>query len=110
MKVSDLYPSKYLRASDLAGHTVAVTIQHIVLEPFYDQASKDTIKKPVLYFEGKQKGLVLSKSLAYKIAELLGTEEMDQWKGKEIVIFSEKKTIFGNIKDVFSAGLKKQGF
>ena len=43
-------------------------------------------EKPVLYFRGKQKGLVLNKTNGNAIAELHG-EEMDDWPGKEITIF-----------------------
>lgn len=103
MKVSDLYPTKYLRGSDLAGHAVAVTIENILLESFYDQESRDNVKKPVLYFTGKSKGLILSKSLAYKLATILNSDDMDDWKGQPIVIFTEKRSVYGDVKDVFSA-------
>jgi hypothetical protein len=103
MKVGDIFPSKYLRGSDLAGHAVTVTIDEIRLESFYDSEAKETTKKPVVYFTGKQKGLVMSKSLAYKIAEILGSEDMDSWRGKRVVIFTEQKSVYGEIKDVFAA-------
>jgi len=103
MKVSDLYPTKYLKGSDLAGHAVTVQIESILLESFYDQEAKESIQKPVLYFTGKEKGLVLNKSLAYSIAEILGSEDMDLWKGKKFVLFTEKRSVYGNIKDgIFS--------
>lgn len=102
MRVSDLFPTKYLRGADLAGHAVTVTIELILLESFYDQESKSPVKKPVLYFTGKSKGLILNKSLAYKLASFLG-EDMDGWRGRQIVIFTEKRSVYGDVKDVFTA-------
>jgi hypothetical protein len=103
VKVDEVYPSKYLRGADLAAHAVTVTIDSIALEPFFDPESKQTVKKPVLYFAGKSKGLVLGKSLAYKIAEILGSDDMDDWKGKRVVIFTEKRNVYGEVKDLFTA-------
>jgi hypothetical protein len=108
VKVSDVYPSKYLRGADLAGHVVSVRIEHILMEPFFNQETKETEKKPVLYFAGKSKGLILSKSLAFRIAEILGSEDMESWHGKEIVILTEQRSVFGTVKSVFTARAKEQ--
>jgi hypothetical protein len=102
VKVSDLYPSKYLKGSDLGGRAVTVTIDTIALESFYDSESKQTVKKPVLYFAGKQKGLVLSKSLAYKLAEILRSDDMDIWPGGRVVLFTERRSVYGEVKEVFA--------
>jgi len=95
MDIDEVFPSKYLRGSDLAGHAVTVTIDHVVLEQFYDQEIKGEVKKPVLYFEGKQKGLILGKSLAFAIAEVLHSKNTDDWKAKEIVLYTEKRLVYG---------------
>ena len=42
--------------------------------------------KPVLYFEEKEKGLVLNKTNANTIAAAYG-EETDDWVGAEIVLY-----------------------
>ena len=95
MNLSELYPSKYLRAGDLNGTAALVTIQHVAMESFYDQEAKANVQKPVLYFAGHKKGCVLSKSLAYRIGEILQCQDTDLWKNKEIVLFSEKRVVFG---------------
>ena len=59
MNISDIFPNKYLRGADLQGHAVMVRIINIQLESFYDSEHKADVKKPVLFFEGKQKGLIL---------------------------------------------------
>lgn len=80
MKVSDAFPSKYISAPDLKGSNVRVVMQHIEIEKVGD----DT--KPVLYFQGKQKGLVLNKTNSKAIADVYG-DEMDDWTGQELILF-----------------------
>ena len=50
MKVSEEFPSKYLKASDLNGKQVKVTISHVTREAVGDD------DRLVAYFEGKKKG------------------------------------------------------
>jgi len=73
--VHDAFPSKYLRASDLAGVSPVVTIDRIESEPVGQR--RDI--KLVCYFTGKNKGLVLNKTNANKIAEIVGSPETEDW-------------------------------
>lgn len=77
MKMSDAFPSKYLKCSDLQGRTVTATISHTEMESVGDD------NKPVLYFKGKEKGLVLNKTNAGVIADMYG-DDSDGWQGKGI--------------------------
>ena len=45
-------------------------------------------KKPVVYFEKVKKGMVLNKTNAKRIGKMHG-EQMDNWSGKEIELYSE---------------------
>lgn len=80
MKVSDAFPSKYLKASDLNGNNARVVMARVEM----DEVGED--EKPILYFQGKEKGLVLNKTNANNIAVLYG-DDMDDWVGKEVVLF-----------------------
>jgi hypothetical protein len=84
MRVGEAFPSKYLSAVDLKGRSVVVTISKYSIEKFDDGP------KPVLWFSGKEKGLCLNKTNANMIEELLGTDEMDDWKGKSITVYPTK--------------------
>lgn len=62
-KLSDMFPSKYLKSADLAdlpaGQMMTLTIASVA----YENASgndQQPDNKPVLYFKGKEKGLVLN--------------------------------------------------
>ena len=79
MNINDAYPSKYLKASDLNGKNVTVTIKSSELEEF------DKEKKIVLSFANTEKLMVLNKTNARTIAQLHG-QEIDDWSGKRITL------------------------
>ena len=81
--VNEAFPSNYLKASDLNNRTVKVSIDKIVFE----EIGRDKDKKPILYFNGAKKGLVLNRTNATTIGAVHG-EQMDGWTGKEIELFS----------------------
>jgi hypothetical protein len=83
MKASDAFPSKYLKAADLDDKNLLVRISHVEMTTI-NEAEDD---KPVLYFEGLKKGLVMNVTNTKKIVLAYG-DEMDGWKGQEIVLFS----------------------
>lgn len=86
MKMTDAFPSKYVRAADLHGD-VEATIESVELETLGQGSDQDT--KPVVYFAGKKKGLVLNKTNGLQLAAAFG-DETDGWAGKTITLFSMK--------------------
>ena len=87
MNVDSAFPSKYLKASDLGGRRSLVTIREYTMEAVGSENEDD---KPVLYFEGKNKGLVLNKTNAISISDILSQPEMDAWCGRKIVLYPTK--------------------
>lgn len=83
MNIDEAFPSKYLKASDLKNRRVTVTIDHVVMEPMVDGGEN----KPVVYFAGAQKGLVLNVTNKNVIREAYGFET-DDWNGEQIVLFA----------------------
>jgi hypothetical protein len=81
MRVSDAYPSNYLKASDLQNRNIMVVIDRVEIEKIGED------RKPVIYFRGKQKGLVANKTNCNAVAAVYG-DEMDDWPGCELVLFS----------------------
>ena len=86
-----LYPGRYISAEDLGGEVVPVTIATITLE---EMPNSDGEQKPVLYFEGRQKGMVLNKTNARRIAGKYG-EDTDGWLGKSILIYPSETDLRG---------------
>ena len=83
MNINNAFPSKYIKASDLNGSAVAVTIHDVKVE----QVGRDQDTKPVVYFEGKTKGLVLNRINSKKIAEIAGSNDTEDWQGTQIAIY-----------------------
>lgn len=88
MNINDAFAATYLKAQDLMGQDVKLTIDRVEVQEVGD----DT--KPVLYFRGKDKALVLNKTNASTIADQHGAET-DHWPGKEITLFPSQTDFQG---------------
>jgi hypothetical protein len=97
MKISQLYPSKYVKAADLEERTVTLTIDKLVIEDMANHNGEKE-RKPVLYFRKATKGLVLNATNARTIAGLYGDESND-WPGKRISIYPTRVKAFGAVHD-----------
>jgi len=94
MRASDMFPSKYLKASDLGESTPVVTISKVVVESLGAEDEKED--KMVVYFQGKDKGLVCNKTNCNTISGLFG-EETDDWIGKKIKILTAEVAFKGKM-------------
>lgn len=81
MNINDQFPSKFLKAADLNGSEPIVTIKDCIVETIGED------KRPVLYFAGKEKGVVLNKTNATNISDAYGGDT-DEWTGKKVVLFT----------------------
>lgn len=90
MNIDSAFPSTYLKASDLGDQMPVVTIDRVEVEP----VGRDKEMKPVVYFKGKEKGVVLNKTNSRKIAELTGSKDTDDWTGCQIRLYATE-TEFG---------------
>lgn len=95
MKISAMFPSRFLVGDDLQGKSITVEISHIKAEKMRVNQATPEQEKFVLYFEGKKKGLILNKTLAGQIAVAVGADDTDQWPGGKIVLYSEMITVAG---------------
>ena len=94
MDINSAFPSTYLKAADLQGRRVAVIISEVVLEDIGGD------HKPVVYFSGKDKGLVLNKTNAQMIVEIAGgVSETDKWQGIKICLYPTKTDFQGKRVD-----------
>ena len=93
MQLDTIFPSKYVKASDLKGKQPTVAIAEAKIE-----AVGQDSKKLVLYFQGTEKGLVCNRTNADRIAHLYGNDT-DDWVGKEITLYSEMVNFQGKVVD-----------
>ena len=80
MELASIFPSRYVKASDLKGREITVVIARAEVEKLGDD------NKLVLYFQGAEKGLVTNRTNADRVSYLYGSNT-DQWIGREIVLY-----------------------
>ena len=78
--IDEAFPSKYVRASDLRNKPARVVISNLVYETI------DNKRKLIMFFQGKEKGLVLNKTNATAIATVYG-QDTDDWIGGELELY-----------------------
>lgn len=85
--------SKYLKATDLQGRRIEVTIESVSTAKMRDASSK-----LVLTFTGKRKGLTLNKTNTRALIVLFGAET-DAWLGHTITLAPEQVDFAGQQVD-----------
>jgi len=111
MKMSVMFPSKYLKADDIisAGGEMTVTITGVVLGAF-DKTDGSQETKPIVSFAGQDKQLILNKTNARRIESILGFDDSEDWIGKSITLITEKVDAFGKIQDAVRVKLNSTVF
>lgn len=95
MRVSDMYPARFMKADDFEEDEVRiVTIKSVEMEELGQ--GKDKQSKPVIFFRDHEKQLVLNKTNASIIAKFYG-DDSDDWFGKKIALHAIEVESFGDI-------------
>ena len=94
--IDDYFPSKYLKASDIPpGTSVPLVISHVQPEELdADDGRKEM--KAVLYFQGKQKGLVLNITNKNVLADNLG-QDYSTWSGQRVNLINTPGEFRGRV-------------
>ena len=80
-----MFDRDYLGHFDLQGHEVTVTISKVLGGNLTAQGGRKS-KKPIVYFEGKEKGLICNKTNSKTIAGMYGNY-VEAWVGKRITLY-----------------------
>ncbi len=91
MKISTAFPSKYLRAADIDDGAAHVHNIHSVT---VEEVADGEDHKPILYFDGVEKGLVLNKTNANTVAGLYG-DDTERWVGNPVEMFATETEFQG---------------
>ena len=86
-KLSDLqaYTSPWLKASDLQGRAVTVTVNGATVEEIRQQTGQKEARI-VVAFAGKSKRLICNKTQALTLADVAKTEVFENWKGLVVTL------------------------
>ena len=101
MKFNEMFPSKYLKASDLADGPRVLTISDVAQESFSDGQ-----QKWVVYFSDHDKALVLNKTNAGAIAKATGSQDTNGCIGKRVHLFATEVGFRGDMVDAVRVSSK----
>jgi hypothetical protein len=101
MQISSAFPSEFLRAQDLQGRSVNVVIDRVELRDIGGDP------KPVVFFMGKTRGLVLNKTNALELGNYYGNET-DAWQGQPVQLYPAKVLYQGRQVDAIRVRVMRQ--
>lgn len=103
MKKDDIYPSKYLKASDLPEEgTQSATIERVTIEEIGIKKEK----KAVLHFSNLDKSFVCNKTNWNTISKALNSDDSDGWIGKTINLYRAEVEFQGDMVEAIRVKLK----
>jgi hypothetical protein len=82
-----LYPGRFIKAGELLGKKVTLTIESVDLEGLLGEDGK-TKAKAILSFKETEKGLVACKTNGLCLKHMFGPK-LSEWVGKRITIFED---------------------
>jgi hypothetical protein len=97
-KRDEVFPSKYLKASDLNGKPITVTIENADLETLKSLEGKEQTKT-ILSFKRAKKTLPLNATNWDAVAAATGEDDTDRWPGHAIEIYPTTTTMQGKTVD-----------
>ena len=105
-KLSEVFASSLLKADDLQGKDVTVTIESVEVKAFDSKQSGGKENKHIIHFKGKDKALVCNKTNAKTISKLYG-DDTDAWLGKQIIIGPREVEFQGEMTWAIRVSLRK---
>jgi hypothetical protein len=108
MKRDDLFPSKYAKCADLKGRPRVVEIEHAPIETLKNPKGEEQ-RKVVLYFRGAKKALPLNLTNFDAVAEIVGSDETNDWPGTRIELYPATTMLGGKITDCIRIRRPQEG-
>ncbi len=95
MNINQAFPSKYLKAADAEEADLIVTIARVKMETIGQGAKAE--QKPVVYFTGLEKGMVLNKTNAKMIEKIAKSDDTDNWTGVKVRVIATEVEFQGDL-------------
>ncbi len=91
-KVSDLKDSRFLKKEDVEPDVLVTIKKYEKMNVALESVAPE--EKFVLYFEELPKPLVLNSTNGQLIEMITGSDDFDDWIGKQIVLYNDKTVSF----------------
>jgi hypothetical protein len=109
MNISKLSDSKYLKKDDFPQPMILTMAEVKPVNVAMEGMKADM--KYALYFEELEKPMILNSTNGQLIAKITGSEETDNWTGKQIVLYHEPNISFaGRLVGGIRVRAPKSGF
>ena len=95
MKLAEMFPKRFATGEDLQGKAVTLTVEGVDSEKMRPQRNAPEVDRWVLYFKETKKGVILSRTLAYQIAAILGSDDTERWIGKRVTLYPQPMNVAG---------------
>lgn len=92
-----MFDSEYVGSWDLQGNDATVTIAKVTAGSVVGESGRKA-KKPIIFFENRDKGLLCNKTNAKTIAAMYGNDTRE-WVGKRITLFPTQTQMGNETKD-----------
>jgi hypothetical protein len=96
--LEEVFPSKYLKASDLGGKSRTLKIAEANMETLKTLDGRESTKV-VLYFHDFKKLLPLNRTNFQMVQIVTGEKDSDDWHGHNIVVYPDQTSMGGKIVD-----------
>jgi len=90
MNIRNQFPSPWVSADDLGDKKFELVIAGVTLEEVHDRQTNKKVQKVVVAFVGAKKRLILNKTNGLAFANICGSDETDDWKGKKVSLRAGK--------------------
>lgn len=92
MKISDMKESKYLKKEDV-GQGKLLTINSLRQENVALESQPEELKY-IMFFKEETKGVVMNWTNIQLCANATGSEDTDEWPGKQVVLYNDPNVSF----------------
>jgi hypothetical protein len=87
-----MFENPWLKAWDLDGKDVTLTIDRVVAGTIENPKDKTKKQLPIVYFKGWSKPLGLNKTNSKTVAALYGTL-VEKWAGRQVTLYPARTTM-----------------
>jgi len=95
VKINEMFPRKFVSGDDLNGKSYVVTIEEVRQEQLRIAGAAKEETRYVLYLLNTRKGIILSRTLAEQIADIVGRADTADWPRHKIVIYPVPMLVAG---------------
>ncbi len=107
MKISNAFPSKWLKAADLDDQPRQFKIKSVSIEDLAGNGKPED-RKPVVYFHNEDKGFGLNKTNANSIARAYG-DDTENWLDKVVELYPTETDFQGDRVECIRVRIPKSG-